>query len=359
LTGPESFPRKGRGAVGNPEGRFESLRHEAFDDGWGASDEPPASLKTTVAVDRARSIISRNDSPDLPFDQSINPFRGCEHGCVYCYARPSHAYLGLSAGLDFESRLFYKPQAAALLRRELAAPSYRCRVLALGTNTDPYQPVERRLGVMRSILEVLHETSHPVCITTKSSLIERDLDLLSDMARRDLASVAVSITTLEHALARKLEPRACAPRRRLQTVRRLAEAGVPVRIMVAPVIPVLADPEMEKILEAARDAGARTAGYVLLRLPGEVAQLFRDWLGAHFPLKAEHVMSIVRQARGGRANDPAFGRRMTGTGEFADLIARRFEVACRQLGLSNDGAELDATRFRPPLHSASQPDLFD
>lgn len=359
MNRPQSPPRKGRGAVNNSEGRFESLRHEAFDDGWGAEDESPPPLKTTVREDRVRTIIARNDSPDLPFDQSINPYRGCEHGCIYCYARPSHAYLGLSPGLDFESRLFYKPDAAALLKRELVAPAYRCRVLALGTNTDPYQPIERDLIVMRSILEVLHETNHPVCITTKGSLIERDLDILAVMARRNLVRVGISITTLNPALARRLEPRACAPRRRLATIHRLSAAGIPVRVMVAPVIPVLTDAEMEAVLEAAAEAGACTAGYVLLRLPGEVAGLFRAWLDAHFPLKAEHVMSLVRQTRGGRDNDAAFGRRMTGTGEFAELIARRFALACQRLGLSDDGAELDTALFRPPAGSVPQPDLFD
>lgn len=349
---------KGRGAAANSGGRFEALRHEAINDGWGAEDEQLPPLKTTVRDDHARSIISRNDSPDLPFDQSINPYRGCEHGCVYCYARPTHAYLGLSPGLDFESRLFYKPDAAALLKRELAAPAYRCRVLALGTNTDPYQPIERNLRVMRSILAVLHETCHPVCITTKSSLIERDVDLLVGMAERNLVRIGISVTTLDHALARKLEPRACAPRRRLDTIARLAAAGIPVRVMVAPVIPVLTDPEMETILKAAAGAGARAASYVLLRLPGEVAGLFRAWLDAHFPLKAGHVMSVVRQTRGGRDNDAAFGRRMHGTGEFSALLARRFGIACQRLGLRTDDGDLDTSRFHVPDQDPVQRDLF-
>jgi DNA repair photolyase len=358
MTRPESSPRKGRGAIENSEGRFEPLRHETFDDGWGTGDERPPAIKTLIREDHARSIIARNDSPDLPFDQSVNPYRGCEHGCIYCYARPSHAYLGLSPGLDFESRLFYKPDAAALLKRELAAPGYRCRALALGTNTDPYQPIERELRLMRSILEVLHETNHPVCITTKSSLIERDRDLLGEMAQRNLVQVGISITTLDHALARKMEPRACAPRRRLETIARLAEAGIPVRVMVAPVIPVLTDPEMEGILDAAARAGASHAGYTALRLPGEVAELFRTWLEAHFPLKAAHVMSVVRQTRGGRDNDATFGRRMRGSGEFADLTARRFAIAIRRLGFADDDVEFDTTLFRRPGTDTAQPDLF-
>jgi DNA repair photolyase len=339
---------KGRGAVSNPEGRFERLNRDPCDDGWTAEEEIPP-LKTTVRLEQCRTIIAHNDSPDIPFDQSINPYRGCEHGCVYCYARPSHAYVGLSAGVDFETKLFAKTNAAERLRAELARPGYTCRPLALGSNTDPYQPIERRYRIMRQILEVLAECEHPLTIVTKSALIERDLDLLAPMARKRLVHAFISVTTLDRSLARRLEPRAAAPARRLEAVQRLAAAGVPVGVMVAPVIPALNDHDIENILAQARAAGADGAGYVLLRLPHEVKDLFREWLARHAPLRAEHVMSLVQGARGGRDNDPRFGARMRGTGAVADLIENRFAVACRRLGFNDEEHELDCTRFRAPV----------
>ena len=342
-----SGARRGRGAVSNEEGRFESLRGEAFDDGWGAAPEI-LPLRTRVTEECSRSIITRNESPDVPFDQSLNPYRGCEHGCIYCFARPTHAYLGLSPGLDFESRLFVKPDAASLLRKSLASPAYRCRVLALGTNTDPYQPIERRYRVMRQVLELLAECGHPVSITTKSSLVERDLDLLGQMSAQGLAHVSVSLTTLDPLLARRLEPRACAPYRRLQTIRRLSEAGIPVNCSVAPIIPVLTDMELESIVQAAAVEGAASASYILLRLPLEVRQLFQEWLAEHYPMKAGHVMSLVRQCRDGRDNDSAFGRRKRGTGPFAELIAKRFQQARRRAGLASAPPELTTQHFSSP-----------
>jgi len=349
--------QRGRGALSNPDGRFERQARFVVDDGWGVSDEVPPTIRTTVAIDTTRHIISRNDSPDIPFDQSINPYRGCEHGCVYCYARPTHGYLGLSAGLDFETRLLAKPNAPALLRRELAAPNYRVSPIALGSNTDPYQPVERRLGITRGILEVLVAHRHPVTIVTKSALIERDLDVLADLARQQLSAVFVSIATLDRQLARRLEPRAAAPQRRLETIARLAEAKIPVGVLVAPVIPALTDNAIETVLVQAGRAGARHAGYVLLRLPHEVSLLFRQWLDAHYPDTANHVMSLVRQSRGGRDNDPAFGSRMRGLGPYAEMLAQRFQLARRRAGLRDRDFELDHSRFRVP-NSDTQLDLF-
>jgi DNA repair photolyase len=354
MTAP-SAPNKGRGATFNPANRYRSEQREAVDDGWvapvaeaGGDDEPPP-LKTTVQIQRARTIISRNDSPDIPFTQSINPYQGCEHGCIYCYARPTHAYLDLSPGLDFETKLFAKPNAAELLRAELAKPGYRCDPIALGTNTDPYQPIEREWKITRSVIEVLAQCDHPLTITTKGALIERDIDLLAPLAAKGLARVFISIPTLDRELARKLDPRAAAPHRRLALVKLLAEAAVPVGVNVAPVIPQLTDRELEAILEAAAAAGARHAGWTMLRLPLEVAPLFRDWLAVHYPLRAAHVMSIVRQIRGGRDNEPRFHVRMGGQGEFADLIRKRFAIACKRLGLNTDRAPpLDTTLFRPP-----------
>lgn len=340
--------RKGRGATSNPANRFESQRSVAFDDGWGSADEEPAPLKTTVSDDRARSIINYNASPDIPFDRSINPYRGCEHGCIYCYARPSHAYIGLSPGLDFESKILRKANAAELLRAELDKPRYACQPIALGVNTDAWQPAERNLGITRDVLGVLRDCHHPVYTLSKSSLIERDSDILSALSAEGLASVAISVTTLDRHLARRLEPRAAAPQRRIETIRRLTENGVPVGVLLAPIIPVLTDGELESTLEAARDAGALWASYAMLRLPLEIAGLFKDWLAEHYPLKASHVMSIVRDMRGGRDNDAAFGRRMRGTGVFAALTARRFELARRRLGLAQAPDELDCSRFRPP-----------
>ena len=350
-------PRKGRGAVSNRTGRFEAETRHPIDDGWW--DEPDAPpLRTTLTKDTSRTIITHNDSPDVPFDQSINPYRGCEHGCVYCFARPSHAFLGLSPGLDFETRLFYKPDAAELLEAELRHPSYHCRILALGANTDPYQPVERELLITRRILEVLKAHNHPVGIVTKSTLVLRDRDILAPMAASGLAQVFVSVTTLDRHLARRLEPRAPTPPRRIETIRSLAEAGIPVGVLVAPVIPALTDSEMERILEAARDAGAGSAGYVLLRLPREIKDLFREWLETHAPQKAAHVMSLVREMRAGRDNDPRFGARMRGTGTYARLIAERFRLAAGRLGLDRERAALDATRFRPPPRAGDQLSFF-
>lgn len=325
-------PLKGRGADGNPDNRFDQHHYEAIDDGWGNLDAPTEPLQTSLQADRARSVINYNDSPDIPFDRSINPYRGCEHGCVYCFARPTHAYLGLSPGLDFETRLFYKADAVTLLKRELAKPGYRCAPVALGINTDAYQPVERQLGLTRQLLEVLAEHGHPLSIVTKSALIERDLDLLTDLAARGLVHVMLSITTLKRDLARRLEPRAAAPQRRLQTLQTLAEAGVPVGVMVAPLIPVLTDSELETILTQARAAGAASGGYVLLRLPHEVKTLFQDWLQVHAPLSAEHVMNRMRDCRGGKDYDARFGARMRGQGVFAELLAKRFKKAYRDLG---------------------------
>jgi DNA repair photolyase len=351
----------GRGAVSNPAGRFETQRTEAADDGWSILDEPLPAAVTTVLPEPAQSIITRNRSPDIPFSQSINPYRGCEHGCIYCYARPSHAYVNLSPGLDFETRLFYKADAERLLERELAARSYRCAPIALGANTDPYQPIERRYRVTRRILELLSRCEHPATIVTKgAALIERDLELLAHMAERRLVAVFVSITTLDPALKRRLEPRAASPAARFAAVRRLSEVGVPVGVMVAPVIPALTDHEAERILEAAAEAGARSASYVMLRLPHEVATLFTQWLEAHEPLRARHVLSGIREVRSGRDNDPAFGTRLRGSGVFADLFRRRFELAKRRSGLDRDNGrfDLDTSRFRPPAPDSRQGCLF-
>ncbi|MDO8412792.1 MAG: PA0069 family radical SAM protein [Gallionellaceae bacterium] len=349
-------PLKGRGAVNNPEGRFETILREAVDDGWDTPAQPEdasieVAFKTITTQEIARTIISRNDSPDIGFSQSINPYRGCEHGCIYCYARPSHAYLNLSPGLDFETRLFAKANAAALLRAELAKPGYRCEPIVLGANTDPYQPIERTWKITRQILEVLAECQHPVCIISKAALVERDLDLLAAMAEKNLVHVHISITTLDATLARHMEPRAAAPARRLATLRALSAAGVPNGVMVAPVIPFLTDAEMEHILETAQEAGAISAGYVLMRLPYELKDLFKDWLQAHYPLKAAHVMSRVRQMREGKENDPNFGSRMRGSGLFAELLGQRFHNACARLGFNPQRQALSTAHFRrPELH---------
>lgn len=339
---------KGRGAPLNLQGRFEKLGREAFDDGWTQDDEAPAPLVTTVTVEQARSIISRNNSPDIPYKQSINPYRGCEHGCIYCYARPTHAYMDLSPGLDFESRLFAKPNAAELLRKELAKPGYRCSPLAMGTNTDPYQPVERKWEITRQAVEVLAACDHPLTITTKSSLVERDIDLLAPMARKKLAVVFISIPTLDRQLARRMEPRAASPQRRLETLRRLSEAGIPCGVLVAPVIPALNDNGVEQVLAEARAAGADMAGYTLLRLPHEVRDLFEAWLASHYPLRAVHVMSLLRQMRGGQENDARFGARMRGSGQFAELLRQRFRLTCKKLGYNQREIMLDCDNFRAP-----------
>src|SRR6266446_3287966 len=299
----QAEPRRGRGALSNAVGRFEPEQRVAFDDGWGSAGEAPAPLATSLIVDSTRTIIARNTSPDLGFDRSINPYRGCEHGCVYCFARPTHAYLGLSPGLDFESRIFVKPEAAKLLAGELAKPGYACQPIAMGTNTDPYQPTERKLAITRSILEVLQELDHPVYIVTKSALIQRDIDILADMAKKRLATVSLSVTTLDRGLARTLEPRAATPERRLETIRALAEAGIPTGVLAAPMIPALNDAELEAILAACKEAGALTAGYVLLRLPHELKGLFREWLEAHVPGRAKHVMSLVTEMHGGKRSE--------------------------------------------------------
>ena len=351
--------RKGRGAVSNATGRFEPEQRVRTDDGWGSADAPAAPLDTVYARDSAKSIINRNDSPDVPFDLSVNPYRGCEHGCIYCFARPSHAFLGLSPGLDFESRIFVKEDAPALLAAELAKPGYVPKAITLGANTDPFQPVERKLALTRRILEVLSRFRHPVCIVTKSALVQRDIDLLAPMAAERLAAVAVSVTTLDRQLARRLEPRAATPERRLETITALSGAGIPVAVLASPMIPALNDAELEHILETAAAAGATSAGYTFLRLPLELAPLFEEWLATHAPDKAKHVMSLIRQSRGGKAYDSTWGLRMKGTGPYAELLRLRFERARRRYGLERGRAwRLDTTRFRRPPKAGDQLTLF-
>jgi len=352
-------PRKGRGAASNDSGRFEAERRMLFDDGWGSADAEPVPLTTTLTVDSTRAIIARNDSPDIGFDRSINPYRGCEHGCIYCYARPSHAFLGLSPGLDFESRIFYKPEAAALLTAELRRKGYTCRPIALGSNTDPYQPVERRLCITRSILEVLRDFRHPVTIVSKSALIQRDIDILAAMAKERLASATISVTTLDRSLARRMEPRASTPERRLETITALAGAGIPTGVLSAPMIPALNDNEMEQILERASVAGATSAGYTMLRLPLELKSMFKEWLEQHFPDKAAHVLSLVAQSHGGRLYDSTWSKRMTGTGPYAEMLRLRFERACRKLGFGQRSTSpLGTSLFRPPPRAGDQLTLF-
>ena len=353
--------RKGRGAVSNPDGRFEPQTRVRVDDGWDtntAETEEPPPIQTTVSIDATRTIIARNQSPDIPFSQSINPYRGCEHGCIYCYARPTHAYFGLSTGLDFETKLFAKPDAARLLEAELRKPGYKVSAIALGSNTDPYQPIEREMKITRSVLETLAAFEHPFSIVTKSALVVRDLDILAPMAAKRLARVFISVTTLDRDLARKLEPRAATPPRRLEAIKTLANAGVPVGVMTAPIIPGLTDWEIERLLEAAREAGAAGAGYTLMRLPHEIKDLFAQWLEAHAPGKAKHVLSLVRQVRDGKLNDPEFGSRMRGTGQYAELIQRRFRLACEKLGFNRNDWSLDLTRFCPPPAPGDQLRLF-
>ena len=349
--------RRGRGAQSNASGRYEATARVAFDDGWRSLDELPP-FKTTVQTDATRKIITRNDSPDIGFDRSINPYRGCEHGCVYCFARPTHAYLGMSPGLDFESKLFVKPEAAELLEKELAAPGYSPKVIAIGTNTDPYQPIERKYQVMRRILEVLDRANHPVGIVTKSALVLRDLDILARMAERNLAKVALSVTTLDADLARRMEPRAATPMRRLETLRRLSQAGVPTTVMVAPVIPALNDSEIERILDAAQAAGVKEAGYVLLRLPLEVRDLFNEWLKANYPDRAAHVFKLIRDMRNGKDYDSEWGTRMKGTGPYAWMLGRRFEIACEKLGLNVAKRKLTTDLFRATRADDEQLSLF-
>lgn len=351
---------KGRGAGSNARSRFEAWTREKeiVDPDADEADAQTLSCKTTVTEQRARSIISRNSSPDIPFDQSINPYLGCEHGCIYCYARPTHAYLGLSPGIDFETKIFAKSNAAELLRVELSKKSYTPALIALGANTDPYQPTERHLKITREVLQVLAEFHVPVGITTKSALVERDMDLLSPMAAKGLARVLMSVGTLDHSLARKMEPRANSPARRIEAIRRLSDAGVPVGVITSPVIPAINDKDMEAVLEAAADAGATYASYVILRLPLEVRDLFVEWLEEHFPLRAKHVMSLVQQMRDGRDHDATFGTRMRGTGVYAQLIAQRFKVAAARLKLNAERSVMDTTQFRRPDPFAAQFDLF-
>ena len=349
--------RRGRGAQSNASGRFEAEARVAFDDGWQSLEELPP-FKTSVGVDTSRKVITRNDSPDIGFDRSINPYRGCEHGCVYCFARPTHAYLGLSPGLDFESKLFVKPEAPALLEKELAATGYEPRMIAIGTNTDPYQPIERERKIMRGILEVLERARHPVGIVTKSALVVRDIDILARMAKRNLAKVAISVTSLDPKLARTMEPRASTPPKRLEALKQLSDAGIPTTVMVAPVIPALNDSEIERILDAAAHAGVKEASYVLLRLPLEVRDLFREWLMANYPDRYRHVFTLIRDMRGGRDYDAKWGERMKGTGPMAWTIGRRFEIACDRLGLNKRRPKLTTDHFAKPKRNGDQLSLF-
>ena len=355
-------PRKGRGTVWAIEHRFTQASHEAFDDGWGtleqAAREEELAPQTQVMEEQVKSILASNDSPDIGFELSINPYRGCEHGCSYCYARPTHSFLNLSPGIDFETRIVAKVNAAQRLREALRAPGYAPLYLNIGSATDAYQPAERRLRITRSVIEVLSETNHPFSLITKSSLVERDIDLIAPMAQRRLAAVYVSITTLEAELARKLEPRAAAPHRRLRTLRTLADAGVPVGVSVSPLIPFVNEPELERVLEAARDAGARRAFSIVLRLPWEVSPIFQRWLHEHLPERAGRVMARIREMRGGKDNDARFGTRMTGQGLWAQLVRQRFEKACARLGLGRERHALDLGQFRPPESNPAQGRLF-
>ena len=354
-SGMRGRPERGRGRSAgiNPSGRFEPVTRHVFDDGWNSLEELPP-FKTEVQVERPRTIITRNESPDISFDRSINPYRGCEHGCVYCFARPTHSYMGLSAGLDFEAKLFAKPDAAKLLDRELSKADYQPRTIAIGTNTDPYQPIEKTHRIMREILEVLEARNHPVGIVTKSALVMRDVDILARMAAKGLAKVAFSVTTLDRTLARTMEPRAATPARRLEAMRTLAEAGIPVSVMVAPVVPGLNDAEIERILDAAYAAGAREAGYIILRLPLEVSPIFRDWLLRHYPDRYRHVMSLVRSMRGGKDYDSEWGKRMKGSGPYAWQIGRRFEIAARRLGFNTERRQLRTDLFVVPAREGDQ-----
>lgn len=349
--------RRGRGAQSNASGRFEAEARVAFDDGWQSLEDLPP-FKTTVTVDTARKVITRNDSPDIGFDRSINPYRGCEHGCVYCFARPTHAYLGLSPGLDFESRLFVKPDAPALLEKELAAPGYEPKMIAIGTNTDPYQPIEREYKIMRGILEVLEKAGHPVGIVTKSALVMRDIDILSRMAKRNLVKVGISVTTMDPKLARNMEPRASTPSKRLEALKALTDAGIPTKVMMSPIIPALNDQEMERILDSAAHIGVPEASYIILRLPLEVRDLFREWLMANYPDRYRHVFTLIRDMREGRDYDSQWGARMKGTGPMAWMIGRRFDVACEKLGLNKRRIKLTTDHFIRPKASGEQLALF-
>ncbi len=353
----EGERRNGRGAGSNPDGRFEPVWRERAFDGWDLADEPQP-IRTEVTLEKPRTIITRNDSPDISFDRSINPYRGCEHGCVYCFARPSHAYQGLSPGLDFETKLFAKPNAAELLKKELAAAGYEPRFIALGTNTDPYQPIEKTYRITRAILEVLDAANHPVGIVTKSALVSRDIDILASMADRGLAKVAVSVTTLDPKLARRMEPRAATPTKRLSTIRVLTEAGIPVTVLVAPVIPAINDHEIEGVLRAAYAAGAREAGYVLLRLPHELKGIVRDWLAENYPDRMKHVLSLVEGTRDGKLYDSDWSKRQTGVGPYAWMIGRRFEAAADRLGFNKVRRTLRTDLFTPPAKQGAQLALF-
>jgi DNA repair photolyase len=354
----EAEARRGRGAVSNPHARFEPVERERFDDGWDPADEP-APIRTEVTIEKPRAIITRNDSPDIGFDRSINPYRGCEHGCVYCFARPTHAYQGLSPGLDFETKLFAKPNAAELLEKELAKPGYEAKTMAMGTNTDPYQPIEKKFRITRSVLEVLARANHPVGIVTKSALVTRDIDILAPMADRGLAKVALSVTTLDPRLARRMEPRAATPSKRLDAVRQLSQAGIPVSVMVAPIVPGVNDHEIEDILQASYAAGARGAGYVLLRLPHELKEIMRDWLSENYPDKLKHVFSLVGDTRAGKLYDSSWGKRQTGVGPYAWMIGRRFEQACQRFGMNLVRRPLRTDLFVPPKQEkAGQLSLF-
>jgi DNA repair photolyase len=344
---------RGRAAGINPSGRYEPTSRHVFDDGWNSLEELPP-FRTEVQVERPRTIITRNESPDISFDRSINPYRGCEHGCVYCFARPTHAYMGLSAGLDFEAKLFAKPDAAKMLDRELSKEGYQPRTIAIGTNTDPYQPIERQHRIMREILEVLEARNHPVGIVTKSFLVTRDIDILSRMAAKGLAKVALSITSLDRTVARTMEPRAATPPKRLEAIRMLTDAGIPTSVMVAPVVPGLTDSEIERILDAAYAAGAREAGYIILRLPLEVSPIFKDWLLRHYPDRYRHVLSLVRSMRGGKDYDAEWGKRMKGTGPYAWQIGRRFEIAAKRLGFNNERRQLRTDLFVAPAKGGEQ-----
>jgi len=348
----------GRGARSNATGRYEALTHEAFDDGWTELDEAPKKLRTVLHLERARKIITTNDSPDIRFDQSINPYRGCEHGCIYCYARPAHAYVGFSPGLDFESQLFFKPEAARLLEKELSRKGYQPRPIHIGGNTDPYQPIERKLRITRQVIEVLDRFNHPFSIITKNALITRDLGLYGPLAERNLVRTAVSVTTLDRKLARAMEPRAATPERRLDAIRQLSLAGVPCAVSVAPVIPGLNDHEIEAIMERAAQAGASGAHFTVLRLPLEIKDLFREWLQSERPDRAARVMSLVRQMRGGKDYDPQWNSRMRGEGPLAVLIEARFRAAKKRLGLERERLSLDVSAFQVPPKAGDQGDLF-
>jgi DNA repair photolyase len=349
--------KPGRGSITNPTNRYHSAHSLELDDGWDSDDQPAPILKTTVTTDNSKTIINRVRSPDLPFDRTINPYRGCEHGCIYCYARPSHAYLDLSPGLDFESRLIAKPQAAELLRKELNKPRYQCQPIAIGTNTDPYQPIDREWQITRQILQVLCEYKHPVSIVTKASLIERDLDILIDMAKQNLVLVFISICSLDRSLTRTMEPRAAAPQRRLKTIQTLTNAGIPVGVLIAPIIPFLNDAEMETVLNSCQQAGAISADYVMLRLPQEVEILFQEWLQIHYPQKANRILQRIRDIRSGKLNDSTYGQRMRGQGQYADLIAQRFQLSCKRFGLNKSRYTLDISQFKPP-NLPKQMELF-